>query len=138
MTIRFRSALLVTTLVFGAALLAACDDETDHDVTATASPTQTTVLTEEAKTAKAFVTHFRAQHPNLAKDRTDQEITTDGDDTCDLFQDNDANRADTIGEVSETFTANGIKPNDDTAIKIMTLAVKDLCPSRTTNLKAAL
>lgn len=123
--------------VFTAAVLSGCADDSGHEE---AKPTVTPErdINEGVVSQSQFVKHFRAEHPNLAKNQDDDLLAEHAAATCDLFEGDDAKKSDALKQVSKDFSANGIKPNDDTTIKIMRLAVKDVCPERTNNLIAVL
>jgi hypothetical protein len=137
MSITQRTLMFAVTAVLSVPFLVACDDNGGHEK---AKPTVTPErdINEGVVSQSQFVKDFRAQHPNLAKGVDDDLLAEHGAATCDLFEGDDEERSDALKQVSKDFSANGIKPNDDTTILIMKLAVKDVCPERTNNLIAVL
>lgn len=134
--IKLRTALLIATAALCVPLLSACESDSNSEAKPTATPERD--VTQESVLAGPFVKDYRAQFPKLAKGREDADIAENASDACAKVKGDDTDRADLMEDVSKDFTANGLKPNDETVMKIMELAVKDACPERAANLKAVL
>jgi hypothetical protein len=72
--------------------------------------------------------------PKTAKGVKDEVIAKVGTHVCEYADNNKTDRAKAITSLSKEMTANGIRPNDVAVIKIMRLAVKDICSGQQDNL----
>lgn len=120
-----RKTLATAAIVAVAGFLPACGNGDD--------PNQTEETTTNAAHGAidaivdlAFVTTLRSQYPDIAADKTDDEILSAAEDVCQDVRDGD-DREDLIDSVKDSFESDGAELDDARAQEILNLLQASGC-----------